>query len=71
MKWGEYEICEDQVKEELDLMCVVLEGRTKLREVTKGCNSKPYEEEPSNNERCPALEGHKYFHTSTYAEDMR
>lgn len=67
---AEYEIFEDQVKEELDLMCVVLEGRTRLRELTKGCNSKPYKEEPSNSERCSALEGRKYFHTSTHAEDM-
>lgn len=33
---AEYEICGDQVKEELDLVCVVLEGGTKLSEVTKG-----------------------------------
>lgn len=32
--------CEDQVKEELGLLCVILEGRTKLSEATKGCNSK-------------------------------
>ena len=31
-------------------MFIVLEGRTKLSEVTKGCNSKGYREEPSNNE---------------------
>lgn len=37
---AEYEICEGRVKEELDLLCVVLEGRTKLSEATKGCNSK-------------------------------
>lgn len=33
---AEHKICGDQVKEELDLMCVGLEGRTKLSEVTKG-----------------------------------
>lgn len=54
---ADYKICEAQVKEELDLMCVVLEGRAKVSEVTKGCNSNPYKEEPSNNERHPALGG--------------
>lgn len=52
---AENKICGDQVKEELDFMCVVLEGRTNANEVTKGCNSKLYKEEPSNNERLPAL----------------
>lgn len=37
---AKYKICEGQVKEELDLLCVVLEGRTKLSEATKGYNSK-------------------------------
>lgn len=37
---AEYKICEDQVKEELDSLCGVVEGRTKLSEATKGCNSK-------------------------------
>lgn len=41
---AEYKICEDQAKEELDLVCVVLEGRTKWSEVTKGSNSKRDEE---------------------------
>lgn len=53
----EYKIYGDQVKEELDFMCVVLEGRTNANEVTKGYNSKVYKEEPSNNERLPALGG--------------
>lgn len=33
-------MCGNQVNEELDLMCIVLEGRTKLSEVTRSCNSK-------------------------------
>lgn len=44
--------CEDQVKEELDL-CVVLEGRTRLSQVTKECNSKQYKEGPSNKDIQP------------------
>lgn len=38
------------LNEELDLMCLVLEGRTKLSEATRSCNSKEYRKEPSNNE---------------------
>ena len=38
------------LNEELDLMCLVLEGRTKLSEVTRSCNPKGYRKEPSNNE---------------------
>lgn len=38
------------LNEELDLMCLVLEGRTKLSEVTRSCNPKGYRKEPSNNQ---------------------
>lgn len=52
---SEYKICGDQVKEELDLMCVWF-WKEELNWVELG-RVKPQQEEPSNNERRPALEG--------------